>query len=167
MIIDANILLYATHTAFDARHEHCRAWLERSLSSERVGLPWMSLLAFVRLSTSPRVFERPMTPGAAMSQVQEWLSLPNVWVPAPALEHTAELDRMVRHVNAIRNDVYDAHLAALAMEHGVRLASTDEGFSRFPVRLVNPFKDPGPAGAKRRRRSVPPEIKADGSSLLR
>lgn len=142
MIIDANILLYATHTAFDARHERSQAWLERSLSSERVGLPWVSLLAFVRLSTSPRVFERPMTPSAAMSQVQEWLSLPNVWVPPPAGEHWAELDRMIRRVDATGNDVYDAHLAALAVEHGVRLVSADEGFSRFPVRLVNPLKGP-------------------------
>jgi toxin-antitoxin system PIN domain toxin len=138
MIVDANILVYAVHASFGERHRRCHAWLEDRMSTDRVGLPWVSLLAFVRLSTSPRVFERPMTSRGASDLVGEWLRLPNVWVPAPAADHVDTFARMVTLVGAAGNDVYDAHLAALALDHGVAVASADAGFDRFPVRVLNP-----------------------------
>jgi len=138
MIVDANVLLYAVHSVFGERYERCHLWLQGQLSTGRTGLPWVSLLAFVRISTSARVFERPMNPVAAMDLVRAWLARPNVWVPAPGAEHVDALGRMVRLVGAAGNDTYDAHLAALALEHGVAVVSADTGFNRFPVRVVDP-----------------------------
>jgi hypothetical protein len=105
-----------------------------------VGLPWPSLLGFVRLVTNPRVFERPEEVGAAWRQVESWLDCPSVWVPLPTERHREILGPLIARTTGRANLVPDAHLAALAIEHGLLLCSTDGDFARFPdLRWENPL----------------------------
>ena len=109
----------------------------------RVGLPWPSLLAFLRLVTNQRVFERPASSRAAWQQIEEWLDCPVVWIPAPTDRHRQVLGRLLSEAAVRANLVPDAHLAALAIEHGLVLASTDGDFARFPgLRFENPLAGP-------------------------
>jgi toxin-antitoxin system PIN domain toxin len=129
--VDANLLVYAHVTAF-AQHEAAREWLEAQLASlPRVGLPWPSLLAFVRLVTNPRVFSEPESIADAWTQVEAWLDTEPVWTPPPTARHRQLLGDCLGVSALGANDVPDAHLAALAIEHGLRLATTDSGFARF------------------------------------
>lgn len=131
MVVDANLLVYAYDASFE-QHGVCRDWLEEALAgSARVGLPWVSLLAFVRLVTNPRVFTHPAPMDTAWSQVRSWLGARAAWVPVPGDDHTQHLERCLATKGLGANDVPDAHLAALSIEHGLRLATTDAGFRRF------------------------------------
>ena len=124
-----------------AQHERARRWLDERLNgTTRVGLPWPSLLAFLRLVTNPRVFERPASIRSAWHQVEEWLDCEAAWVPAPTDRHREVLERLLTEATVRANLVPDAHLAALAIEHGLVLASTDGDFARFPgLRFENPL----------------------------
>ena len=135
--------MYA-HVQGFTQHERARAWLDDRLNgTTRVGLPWPSLLAFLRLVTNPRVFERPSSSRAAWSQVEEWLDCESVWVPAPTDRHREVLGRLLTEATVRANLVPDAHLACLAIEHGLVLASTDGDFARFPeLRFENPLAGP-------------------------
>lgn len=140
MLLDANLLLYAVHERA-AQHEMAAAWLTAQLNGRRrVGLPWQSLAAFLRISTHPRAFERPLDPAIAWERVADWLAAPVVWVPQPGPEHAGLLgELLVRHEIA-GNLVPDAQLAALALEHGLTVCSTDTDFARFPdVEWQNPL----------------------------
>ncbi|MDP8943528.1 MAG: PIN domain-containing protein [Actinomycetota bacterium] len=130
MLVDANLLVYAIRK--EAReHGRARAWLDDRLNGvERVGLPWPSLLAFLRLVTSPRVMGRPLGLPEAWRRVTSWLELPPTWVPLPTPSHADVLAALLVHERGSRV-VPDAHLAALAIEHGLRLCSTDGDFARF------------------------------------
>ena len=144
ILVDANFLVYAHVTGF-GEHEAARGWLEAQLSSTpRIGLSWPSLLAFVRLVTNPRVFSDPESIADAWEQVNAWLDAGPVWTPAPTARHREILGECLR-VSALRaNDVPDAHLAALAVEHGLRLATTDGGFARFArLQWFNPLRQTG------------------------
>jgi toxin-antitoxin system PIN domain toxin len=124
--------VYAHIADFD-RHEAARAWLDARLNgSARVALPWPSLLAFVRLVTNPRVFARPEPAAAAWRQVEEWLDCESAWIPETSQRHREILGRLILRTSATGNLIPDAHLAALAIEHGLTLATTDAGFARFP-----------------------------------
>ncbi len=138
ILVDANILLYATTQSPDAAK--AREWLDSRLNGDaRVGLPWASLLAFLRLVTSHRIYESPVSLPDAWAQVERWLTWPNVWIPTPTERHTAILGRMLEAAGGGRNLVPDADLAALAVEHGLLLCSADRDFSRFPgLRWENP-----------------------------
>ena len=127
-----------------AQHERARRWLDERLNgTARVGLPWPSLLAFLRLVTNPRVFERPASSRAAWHQVEERLDCEAAWVPAPTERHRQVLGRLLSEAPVRVNLVPDAHLAALAIEHGLLLASTDGDFARFPgLRFENPIAGP-------------------------
>lgn len=132
ILIDANLLLYATVKDYPY-HQQARRWLEDQLNSgKRVGLPWPTLLAFIRIGTNPKAFDRPLSIRDAWSQVQEWLALPSVWIPLPSDRHADILGDLLQDVEAVANLVPDAHLAALAIEHGLTLQSTDGDFARFP-----------------------------------
>jgi len=135
------------HVQGFAQHERARIWLDDRLNgTARVGLPWPSLLAFLRLVTNPRVFERPASIQAAWQQVEEWLDCEAAWVPAPTDRHREVLGRLLREQPVRANLVPDAHLAALAIEHGLVLASTDGDFARFPgLRFENPLAGPAEA----------------------
>jgi toxin-antitoxin system PIN domain toxin len=140
ILIDANILIYA-HVPTLPHHEAARRWLEEQLNESRVGLPWPSLLAFMRLVTNPRIFERPASITEAWSRVEEWLALPSVWIPQPTERHSQILGELLRKVVDRPTLIPDAHLAALAIEHNLILCSTDEDFTRFPqVRWLNPLQ---------------------------
>lgn len=130
-IVDANVLLYAVNSRA-SHHEPSRAWLDGALSGQdRVGLAWLPMLAFVRLSTSPRVFPSPLSPAQAMSRVQEWLRAPSAVVVHPTERHAAILDRLLTASGSGGNLTNDAHLAALAVEHRAEIVSYDTDFTRF------------------------------------
>lgn len=140
MIVDANLLLYAV----DEKSTHnptAAVWLQETLDGDsRVGLPWQTIGAFLRIVTHPRVTENPLSGTEAWRYVQEWLAVPVVWIP-PATEITARVyARLCAQVEISGNLVPDAQLAALAIEHGVEIASADTDFMRFPgIRLTNPL----------------------------
>jgi toxin-antitoxin system PIN domain toxin len=132
ILIDANILIYA-HVSSFSQHDIARDWLDGQLNGfSRVGLPWPSLLAFLRLVTNPRVFEHAEPIGDAWNQVLAWLACEVAWVPEPTERHTEFLGGFLALPGVYANLVPDAHLAALAMEHGLTLCSTDGDFARFP-----------------------------------
>jgi toxin-antitoxin system PIN domain toxin len=139
VIVDANVLLYAVD-ADSTFHEAARDWLEETLNGPtRVGLPWASLLAFQRISTHPRASVNPLSPGQAWSYVADWLDTDATWVPVPGEKHAEILHRFIIDGDLRGNLVTDAHLAALAVEHGVGICSTDSDFARFPgLTWVNP-----------------------------
>lgn len=139
ILVDTNLLLYA-HVSDFAQHDPARRWLdERLAGSARVGLSWPALLAFLRLVTNPRVFPRPESPAEAWRQVLDWLDADPVWVPTPTERHAEVLGDLVPEVKG-PNLWPDAHLAALAIEHGLTLMSTDGDFARFPgLRWENPL----------------------------
>lgn len=140
MIVDANILLYARNST-DPLHAPARAWLESSLNGDsRVGLPWSTLGAFMRIATNPRAFPDPLTPADAWQQIEDWLDAPTAWMPEPGPRYRQLLGRFVRELGVQGALVTDAQLAALAVDHGVALVSTDSDFARFrDLRWVNPL----------------------------
>jgi toxin-antitoxin system PIN domain toxin len=143
ILVDANLLLYAANRAAP-EHAVARPWLDAQLSgTARVGLPWPSLLAFLRLATNPLVVRNPTTMTAAWRQVSEWLSADPVWIPAPTDRHGDHVGRFCRESWMTSRLVPDAHLAALAVEHGLTLCSTDGDFGRFPgLTWQNPLAMP-------------------------
>lgn len=140
ILVDANLLLYAK-IADLPQHERAASWLEGQVrAASRIGLPWVSLVAFLRISTNARVFSRPLPVARAWEQVEEWLALPGVWVPEPTEQHGAVFGKLLRSAGATANLVPDAHLAAIALEHGLEVCSTDADFARFPgLRWRNPL----------------------------
>lgn len=132
ILVDANLLLYAANQAAP-EHEAARRWLDARLSgTARVALPWPSLLAFVRIATNPVVMSRPASMAAAWRQVKEWLAAEPVWIPNPTEQHAELMARFCTAPWMSSRLVPDAHLAALAVEHGLTLCSTDGDFARFP-----------------------------------
>ncbi len=140
ILIDANILIYAHVTSF-AQHKLARDWLDEQLNaSAPVGLPWASMLAFLRLVTNPRVFEHPEPIDDAWKQVRAWLESEPAWVPQPTERHADLLGELLALPGVHGNLIPDAHLAALAVEHGLTLCSTDGDFGRFRgLRWLNPI----------------------------
>ena len=140
ILVDANLLVYA-HVASFQQHERARNWLDDRLNGRAsVGLPWPSLLAFLRLVTNPRVFERPEPTAQAWAQVQAWLSCEPTWIPQPGERHSEILGELLGLPGVQANLIPDAHLAALALEHGLTVCSTDSDFARFPrVGWTNPL----------------------------
>lgn len=141
MIVDANLLLYARNEA-DPRHDPARRWLEAALNGPtRVGLPWWSLTAFLRIATNPRAFAVPLTPREAWEQVEDWLQAPRAWRVQPTDNFPRVMGRLVQDYELRGPLVTDGQLAALAIDHGVPVASTDADFARFrEVTWVNPLQ---------------------------
>ena len=141
MLIDANILLFAVLER-SSYFESASRWLDAALrGARRIGLPWLSLGAFMRIATNPRATEPPLTPEEAWSTIEGWLALPNVWVPGPTARHAEVLGGLVRRYQLTGNLVTDAQLAALAIEHGLVLSSADSDFARFQeIRWENPLR---------------------------
>lgn len=138
--IDLNVLLYAIDEE-SAHHAKARAWLEAELSGSRpVGLAWSVLLGFLRIASRPGVLRRPMAASDAIAYVDEWLALPGVTPLAPTASHWRILRELLASAGTAGNLTSDAHLAALAIEHGLTLHSTDGDFARFPrLRWTNPL----------------------------
>lgn len=141
MLLDANLLLYAVHERA-AQHRLAADWLtERLNGSQRVGIPWQSLTAFLRIATHPRAFERPLTPTTAWARVSDWLAAPVTWSPEPGPKYALILGELIERHDVRGNLVPDAQLAALAIEHGLEICSADTDFARFSqVRWTNPLR---------------------------
>ena len=142
ILVDANLLLYA-EDSLSEHHDDARAWWDAQLSgSGLVGLCWPVLSAFIRISTNPRLHQRPLTLKEATQRVQSWFDQPCVRVVQPSDGHWIVFQRMLRNGNAVGNLVSDAHLAALAVEHNCVLHSTDGDFARFRgLKWKNPFDE--------------------------
>lgn len=140
ILVDANILLYA-EDQLSPHHDQARMWWDATLSgASPVCLCWTVLAAFIRIGTNPRVFEQPLSLEQATSRVQGWLDQPCTRMVTPTERHWEVFQEMLRNGQAVANLVTDAHLAALAVEHGCELISTDADFSRFRgVRWRNPL----------------------------
>lgn len=141
ILVDANLLIYAYDS--DSRlHDRARPWLERTLTrAEPVRLAWVTLLAFLRITTNPRVLARPLSIAEAMGIVDEWLGQPSVATLEPGARYWTILKDLLPAAQIRGPLVMDAHLAALAIEHGATLLSTDRDFARFPgVQVRNPLE---------------------------
>lgn len=139
-LADANLLLYSVD-ALSQHHEAARSWLDGQLSGDTpTGFAWTVLLAFVRVSTNPRLYDRPLSVQEALDHVDRWLSQPHSVVVAPGRRHAQLLRTLLEPLGAAANLTSDAHLAALAIEHGGMVCSADNDFSRFEgVRWDNPL----------------------------
>jgi toxin-antitoxin system PIN domain toxin len=139
-LIDANLLLYA-YDESSPQNEAARAWLEQQFSGvELVALPWQSITAFLRISTNPRAYLKPFTLQEAALIVSEWLGVSSVTIPVPTERHWDIFRELLVSGQASGPLAMDAHLAALALEHGAVLCTTDRDFSRFQsLRVCNPL----------------------------
>ncbi len=140
IIVDANLLLYAYHPRSE-HHEPSRMWFESALAGpEPLRLAWITILAFLRISTSTRIFEHPLTSGEARMHVTSWLELPTVGIIEPTERHWGILAELLESGQVTGALVMDAALAALAIEHGATLCTTDRDFGRFHgLKVFNPL----------------------------
>ena len=130
-LVDAHVLLYAVNSA-SAQHHRARSWLDLALSGdEAVGFTWIVVLAFLRLATHPGIFARPLSAEAALEVARGWLSQPAAIIVEPTPRHVDLLAGLLADAGTAGNLVNDAHLAALALEHGATLVSFDTDFLRF------------------------------------
>lgn len=131
-LVDANVLLYAVDEGAE-HHSTAQAWLDRALSgNETILLPWVSLLAFLRLSTHPSVYEHPLTIAQALDVIDAWLETSPAITPEPDSQHPMRMRELLTATGRGGNLVNDAHLAAIALQHGATVTSFDRDFARFP-----------------------------------
>lgn len=132
ILVDANLLLYA-YDPDSPQHDASRRWLEDILSgSGLVRFSWLTIWAFVRIATSAQVFAHPLSAAEAHAVVASWLSQPNAGVVDPGDRHLELVAALLQNGQATGALVMDAALAAIAIEHGATLCSTDRDFARFP-----------------------------------
>lgn len=140
IVLDANILLYAYDATSPRRYE-AGEWLKSAFSGpELIGLPWQVVWAFLRLSTNDRIFTNPLPMETAVGVVQQWMDQKQIRILAPGDRHWSVLQRMLIEGRARGPLTTDAELAALTIEYGGVLHTTDRDFARFPgLRWVNPL----------------------------
>lgn len=140
ILIDANLLLHA-YNPRSANHQASKRWLEEVLSGTGlVRFAWVTLWAFIRIATNPRVFEHPLSVAEADAVVSSWLAQPAAGVLDPGERHWEILRGLLKEGQAAGTLAMDAALAAIAIEHGATLCSTDRDFTRFPgLDWVNPI----------------------------
>lgn len=138
-LVDANVLLYAVNRR-SAHHSEANRWLDAALGGrETIAFAWIAMLAFVRLVTHPAVFSRPLDLENAVAVLRHWLARPTATVIEPTAQHLEVLAQLLSEVGTAGNLVNDAHLAALALEHGCEVVSYDADFARFAgVRWTTP-----------------------------
>ena len=141
ILTDANLLLYA-YNVDAAEHDTARQWLETQLSgTDLFCFAWQTITAFLRISTNQRAFAAPLSIKEATGIVGEWLERPQTVLLTPGEKHWAIFQKLMESGQTRGPLVMDAHLAALALEHGATLASSDRDFSRFPgLKLINPLR---------------------------
>ena len=152
ILVDANILLYAEEQ-LSPSHEAARAWWDAALSGRSpVCLCWTVLGAFIRIGTNARVFEQPLSLHQALARIQSWIDQPCTRIVSPTERHWMVFQKMLVDGQAVANLVTDAHLAALAVEHGCELITTDSDFSRFRgIRWRNPLNGKGCDGKNQKK----------------
>lgn len=140
IVLDANLLLYA-YDSESQQHAKAREWIEQTFSSgSPVGLPWQTITAFLRIVTNPRLSGKRFTPEEAAQIVEQWLEQPNVSLLPPGDQHWRLLRQMMKDGQARGPLISDADLAALTVEYGGVLHTTDRDFARFPaLRWTNPL----------------------------
>jgi toxin-antitoxin system PIN domain toxin len=140
VLVDANVLLYSVDTG-SPFHARADAWLTEALNgTRRVGIPWMSMSAFLRIATNPRATRNPLTPAAAWEHLDGWLDAPAAWVPEPGRGHRAILRELVIRLDLRAGLVTDAVLAAICIEYGLEIVSADSDFARFTdITWINPI----------------------------
>lgn len=144
ILLDANLLIYAVN-ADAPDHLRAKRWVEEALSGQhgQVRLSWITIVAFARIATNPKVLANPFALDEALRIIGEWLALPDVSILSPGDGHAALFATTCRTANASGNLITDAHLAALAIEHGCELASCDSDFGRFAgLQWINPLTLP-------------------------
>lgn len=142
-LADINLLLYAHHE-ISPLHAAASEWLKERMVAEGLALPWTSLLGFLRLSVKKGVVNPPLPVDEAWSLVQALLDTQRIWIVEPTTRHRQTLSKLLPLVSGQGNDITDAHLAALAIEHNLILATADSGFARFEpagLRWRNPLID--------------------------
>lgn len=141
MLLDANLLIYAVDSS-SPHNAQAKRWLNDQLNGAiRVGIPWQSIAAFLRITTHPRASEHPLAPDEAWTYVKDWLDVEVVWSPEPGSGFAALLGEALAAHRPGGNLIPDAMLATLALEHGLTIYSADSDFARFDgVRWVNPLK---------------------------
>jgi len=142
ILVDANILIYAIDQD-SPHHVRARRWLEEALSGDTwVGLPWIVILAFIRVTTRSGIVRSPLPPHQALAFVDSWLGQPHVTAVGPGEHHWSILSNLLRARGTAGNLTSDAHVAALALEYGGTIVSTDNDFRRFSgVTHFNPLRD--------------------------
>jgi len=140
ILVDANLLIYAIDSD-STHHKNARRWLEDVLSGTTpVGLAWVVILAFLRITTRTGILKRPLAPEQALEFMDAWLAQPYVQAIGPGEGHWALLRQLLKTAGTAGNLTSDAHLAAMALERGCDVYSTDGDFGRFTgVRHVNPI----------------------------
>jgi toxin-antitoxin system PIN domain toxin len=161
-LVDANVLLYAVNESA-SNHAAARRWLEDALTGpETVGFTWVVMLAFLRLSTRQGVFPRPLSPATATGVLERWLAQPGSAILAPSERHMTLLNGLLAQAGTAGNLVNDAHLAALALEHGAEVVSFDRDFARFEgVHRHEPGQGDAATSGRRPRRRLAAEPPAD------
>jgi hypothetical protein len=141
ILLDVNLLVYA-HDETSRHHHQTRQWWEKQLNGPQlIGLSWVGLLGFIRLLTNPRIYRNPYPPAEILAIVGTWLEQPHVKIIHPSEEHFTLLAGLIRQIGTAGNLTTDAHLAALAIERGLILQTTDTDFARFPgLKWNNPLK---------------------------
>jgi toxin-antitoxin system PIN domain toxin len=139
MLVDANVLIYAVDEQ-SPFHQPAKAWLESTLNGDRrVGVPWASITAFLRIVTHPRAVADPLAPSEAWDLATSWLDADLVWIPEAGRSHRDILGRLIVELDLRANLVPDAVLAALCIEHGLDIVSADSDFARFrELTWINP-----------------------------
>lgn len=139
-VVDLNLLLYAVNENAP-HHERARDWWSEQLNGDRpVGLPWLVVLGFLRISTHPRIMTRPLAPADAVMLIDEWLRRPVTRLLVPTDQHWDVLKTLIGEMGTAGNLTSDLHIAALALGHGAQLASADADFARVPnLRWINPL----------------------------
>ena len=140
ILLDANLLIYAVNRD-SPLNPKARSWLESALSGPAtVGFAWNVLLAFLRLTTRPGLFRHPLSVDTALDLVDSWLNQTSAAVVHPGPRHLLVLRQLLLPLGTGGNLTSDAHLAALAIEHGAELCSSDTDFARFPgLKWRNPL----------------------------
>ncbi len=136
---DVNVLVHA-HNIHSPQHQALKAWWRRAIANPRpIGLPWVTMLGFLRITTHRSIFKEPLTATAAIRGIRGWLALPNVQILMPGDQHAEILFDLIAQAGTAGDLTTDAHLAALAIEYRAEIATTDADFARFRgLRWFNP-----------------------------
>ena len=137
---DVNILIYAYDQSSQWNSPAKRWWEDQMNGSQMIGLSWVTVLGFIRLLTNPRIYQNPYSPSEMLEIVKSWLEQPHVKIIHPSDRHFALLADLIKKAGTAGNLTTDAHLAALAIERGLILQTTDADFARFPgLKWKNPL----------------------------